>query len=115
MPRALVLDDDPVRHAEFSRMLHGLHVDHAWSASQAADYLRNRPRYNVVFLDHDLNKSQVADPGNGCDVASFIATMEPRKLPELVYVHSWNERRSRLMAKILRQAGVPTKVERFHI
>jgi CheY-like chemotaxis protein len=115
MQRILVLDDNPDRHAEFDRILRGLHLDHAWTAPEAICWLDSSPRYDVVFLDYDLERTGNPEPGCGLDVAEHVARMDARRRPRRAYVHSWNESGRRLMAKVLRAAAVPTTVKRFHI
>jgi CheY-like chemotaxis protein len=115
MQRVLILDDNPVRHAEFDRIFHGLRLDHTWTAPEAIRKLDSSPRYDVVFLDYDLDRTTDPEPGCGLDVAEHIAGMAARKQPRRAYVHSWNESGRQLMATVLRDAGIPTTVRRFHI
>jgi CheY-like chemotaxis protein len=117
--RALVLDDDPARHAEFDRLLPSFSISHAYTAKQAIDRLQNG-LYEIVFLDRDLNRSRelvgVTDPGNGLDVALYIThEMPPSRWPDRVWIHSHNADASRKMSKILRGAGLRVTVHRFHL
>lgn len=115
MYRVLVLDDDELRHLEFDRILRGTCHARARSAGEAIEMLQKSPRFDVVFLDHDLDLSPEVDHGTGTDVARYIASMEPRTRPKLAYVHSHNARGAAKMAWYMRKAGVKTTVRPFHI
>jgi CheY-like chemotaxis protein len=115
MQRVLVLDDNPERHAEFDRIFRGLRLDHVWTAREAIRKLDSSPRYDVAFLDYDLDRTGEPEPGCGLDVAEHVARMDARKRPRRAYVHSWNESGRQLMANVLRAADVPTTVKRFHV
>jgi len=118
MFRALVLDDDDVRHREFQFLLRGIRVVPARSASEAIEILSRSPRFDVVFLDYDLDMSPDPDPGTGLDVAEYIAQKLPRRQrPDLIYIHSrtFNIGQKQRMARILRAAGLRVTVRPFHI
>ncbi len=116
--RILILDDDPERHAHFEQILPGAICTHTYTAKQAINTLDRSPAFDVVFLDHDLPKSEelvgVSNPGTGLDVATHIALkLNPKKLPGHVWIHSHNAEGRLKMATILRRAGIPTTVQRF--
>jgi CheY-like chemotaxis protein len=118
MFRALVLDDDDVRHAEFRRLLRGIRVVPARSAPEAIEILSRSPRFDVVFLDYDLVESSDPNPGTGLDVAEYIARDLPkRQRPDLVYVHSrtFHVGQKQRMARVLRDAGLRVTVKPFHL
>lgn len=59
----------------------------------------------LVSLDHDLVQAPgMPDPGDGLDVARFLAT---QRQPRPTIVHSSNAERAALMVSCLRQAGWP--------
>jgi CheY-like chemotaxis protein len=104
MSSILFLDDDPDRHylvKEFERDLlqprapkarpskpldH--RVDHAWSAEEAADLI-DRRRYDVAFLDYDLDAFAPGAP-NGMTVVDYIISVPRPRRPRKVVVHSLN-------------------------
>lgn len=116
--RVLILDDDQERHDSFDKMLPTTSRTHAYTARQAISAMEESPAFDVVFLDHDLPRSaellNVADPGTGLDVATYIAKkLSPAKRPGLVWIHSWNADGRLKMARILRAAGITTTIQRF--
>lgn len=118
--RILVLDDDENRHDYFARELAllGQEVVHTWTYDQCVDALTNQDRFDVVFLDHDLNdhgvKSVMVGGSlyggiqelDGRDVAYYMAQrLDKDKRPGQVVVHSWNPDGAREMVQILRDDG----------
>lgn len=89
--RILFLDDNHDRHHAFRSLSIGHVVDHAYTARQAIDFLREN-RYDLVSLDHDLDWQATAGltplEETGYVVADFIAAME--SAPTVVNVHSLN-------------------------
>ncbi len=125
--RILVLDDDLTRHHTFARNLRGHEVVHAQTYDSALAALLDAPRFDLVYLDHDLNDFGQLSIGpsdsmyggvremDGRDVASFIARSLPQhKRPKRFIVHSWNEEGAAMMIMILRRAGFPCDKEEFH-
>jgi CheY-like chemotaxis protein len=66
----LIVDDMEVRHTEFSRILRGHQLDHAYTVNEAIMFMRKRyfgfdrsfkedldrvDNYDVIFLDHDID------------------------------------------------------------
>jgi CheY-like chemotaxis protein len=100
----LFLDDDPERHALVTSLEKELiaprpprvrrpkpdhRLDHAWSAEEAM-ILLDKHRYDVAFLDYDLD-AFVPEAPSGMAVVEYIV-MLPRKLqPRKVVVHSLNQ------------------------
>jgi len=117
LPRVLILDDDPDRHSAFARMIPRARLTHAYTAEQAIRSMKNKPTFDLALLDHDLQKSSelasVVNPGDGMVVAEFIAS-NPQLSPTRVWIHSWNDSARSKMARILRNAGVPVTIQRFH-
>lgn len=115
-PRVLILDDDPARHEAFSRMLPGARISRAYTASQAVRKLSLSGPFDIAFLDHDLNQSAnlvgIKDPGNGLQVAQFIAD-KPHLAPHHVWIHSWNDQGRQKMRQVLRAAGIPVTLQKF--
>ena len=106
--RILVLDDDARRHEWFDALLTG-HLS-VWSAEEARRALADNPRYDLVFLDHDLAVDYAEVPAvwgeDGRTVARFIAGMPAERRPARVHIHSSNWGAASEMEAILAAAGV---------
>ena len=106
--RILVLDDDSRRHEWFDGNIEG--HDSVWSASEARRALQEKPRYDLVFLDHDLAEDYSVVPAvwgeDGRTVARFIAAMPVDKRPAMAHIHSSNWGGASEMEAILTAAGV---------
>lgn len=92
----LFLDDDKQRIEKFLASLPEMNtgdtVRCVETASQAMDML-NEQKFDVVFLDHDLDGMHFADselPNTGFRVARHITGMSFVNHPTFVVVHSWN-------------------------
>lgn len=121
MARVLILDDDENRHLLFSEViLPRAQRQHVWTANQAVKALRDSPPFDIVFLDHDLQLSEglvgIGSPGNGTQVAYFIAHHLPRnRYPRRIVIHSHNEEGTARMEALLRPTGIPITIRRFPI
>lgn len=106
--RILVLDDDARRHEWFDAHIGG--HDSVRSARDARSALRDNPRYDLVFLDHDLAEDYAVVPAvwgeDGRTVARFIAAMPQERRPAVAHVHSSNWGAAMEMEAILTAAGV---------
>jgi CheY-like chemotaxis protein len=106
--RILVLDDDSQRHQWFDA--HILGHERAWSAKEARRALHENPRYDLVFLDHDLAEDYSVVPAvwgeDGRTVARFIAAMPAGRRPAMAHIHSSNWGGAMEMEAILTAAGV---------
>ncbi len=101
----LALDDDPARHALFAKSFGAYgRVETAFNAIAA---LKNQ-RWDVVFLDYDLDQFGAIDPGTGEDVVDWIVDHAARfrKFGTLFVVHSHNWIFGPYMTKKLQQAGL---------
>jgi CheY-like chemotaxis protein len=100
----LFLDDDPDRHAyvddiekelltprppRVRRRKLDYRLDHAWSAEEAMNLL-DRRRYDVAFLDYDLD-AFVPEAPNGMTVVEYIVALPTKLQPRRVIVHSLNQ------------------------
>lgn len=105
--RILFLDDAEARHLQFSRQHPGAVREYtAWAAIEA---LKQSPRFDVVYLDHDLGTTE-----SGMDVVDFIVQMPEEDKPLRVVVHSFNVPAAQLrMLPALNRAGIPTTHEPF--
>jgi CheY-like chemotaxis protein len=124
MKRALVLDDERVRHEAFDAFLSGDYsIEHAWTYHEAIAMLKNE-QFDIAYLDHDLNDFKgVSSMGSGtygsreltgADVTRFIAReLEPTLRPKKVVVHSWNPDGARAMIAMLRDVGISCTYEPF--
>lgn len=126
--RILVLDDDMERHQAFARNFDGHDVVHVDCYDGALAALLKQPRFDVVYLDHDLNDFGLKSYGpgdsmygglrelDGHDVAVFMARELPEpKYPERVVVHSWNPEGAKAMLTTLRKANFDAEMEPFHV
>ena len=106
--RILVLDDDSRRHEWFDANIEG--HDSVWSAEEARHALQANPRYDLVFLDHDLAEDYSVAPAvwgeDGRTVARFIAAMPAEKRPAMAHIHSSNWGGASEMEAILTAVGV---------
>lgn len=105
--RILFLDDSEERHAQFARQHpEAVREYTAWATIEA---LRLSPRFDVVYLDHDLGTTET-----GMDVVDFIVQMSEEDRPLRVVVHSYNVPAAQLrMLPALNRAGIPTTHEPF--
>lgn len=113
--RILVLDDDEFRHQAFDRWYASDHqLSRALTASEAINLLQDEKRFDVAFLDHDLEPSHyqsyssgesVGDRGTGMEVVNFIVKLENDRRPRAVVIHTWNRGRAHEMRRRLRDAG----------
>ncbi len=127
--RILFLDDDDVRHSWWERKFPTDQFErvHAHTIDEFVEAL-NGPKFDVVFLDHDLNDhprfyiSKAADGMygsvylNGQDAAHILANIEEAKWPAKVNIHSWNDGGAQAMEYILTSRGFKKsdiKVEMF--
>jgi CheY-like chemotaxis protein len=131
--RILFLDDMQVRHDAAARWFEGHELVPVYTAHAAIEALGG-PKFDVVFLDHDLAEEHYLTlseglseermpgmkeyaPGTGMDVAVFLTNqkrVDAPNLPTLVIVHSWNPHRARQMTHIMVQAGLPAHYIRFN-
>ena len=106
--RILVLDDDARRHEWFDARIDGHHS--VRSARDARLALLANPRYDLVFLDHDLAEDYSVVPAvwgdDGRTVARFIAAMPDERRPARAHIHSSNWGAAIEMEAILTAAGV---------
>lgn len=98
----LVLDDDLDRHAWFEqRMPNAMFAETA----EHALHLLATNKFHVVFLDHDLHWTHIADigifKGTGREVASFMQTT---KFDGVVVIHSRNPIGAAIMGRYLPNA-----------
>ncbi len=105
MRRILFLDDAPERHQQIAAMIPN--ATHVETAADAIDQLRTN-RFDIVFLDHDLDQYGAVDPGSGEDVATWIIDHAARfrAWNTLFIVHSHNWIFGPLITKRLQQASL---------
>jgi CheY-like chemotaxis protein len=115
--RILVLDDDARRHQWFDAHLTG--HDSVRSAEEARRALQDNPRYDLVFLDHDLAEDYAVVPAvwgeDGRTVARFIAAMPEDRRPAMAHIHSSNWGAAIEMESILDAAGVTVTRAEFPV
>lgn len=108
MQKWLFLDDTEARHVEFARITYAMphvKVAHVRTISDALSQLRNN-KFDVVWLDHDLDETEADPDENGQVVARYIAWHQEEDLrPRCVVVHSINPEGAKAMAHILRDSG----------
>ncbi len=121
--RIFILDDDNERHATFAKNLQGHDVFHARTHDEGLAILNNEERFDLFFLDHDLNdfhiegnrsvgpSSSMYDSGEkeltGADFAWQVARVLPiDKRPDHVIIHSWNPDGAKNIQVILRNNDI---------
>ena len=90
MFRVLVLDDSPERLEAFAEVLKGCRVKLVSTSKAARIALLDEESFDLVCLDHDLGEFGAIRPGDGMEVAQFIARDMRDKIPRWVLVHSSN-------------------------
>jgi CheY-like chemotaxis protein len=90
MFRVLVLDDSPERLEAFSKILKGCQARLVSTSEAARVALIEDEPFDLVCLDHDLGEFGAVRPGNGMEVAQFIARNMRDKIPRWVLIHSSN-------------------------
>ena len=91
MFRVLVLDDSPERLEAFAKSWAGCQLRRVSTSKDARIALLDEEPFDLVCLDHDLGESRDGvDPGDGMEVAQFIARDMRGKIPRWVLVHSSN-------------------------
>lgn len=88
--RVLVLEDDPIRHREFSKQLIGSEYQIVTTAAEAINQLQT-DTWDYLFLDHDLGGMVYVDSGDGTgyEVAEWLAE-NPDRQPECIILHTLN-------------------------
>lgn len=121
--KILILDDMEERHEGFKKILSGHELIHAWTFSQAQDFLAN-DRFGMACLDHDLGDNLSIRPDwqtdmygshqlNGADLCYWLRN-NPQHCPPKVLVHSWNPDGAESMRRLLCQIdGVQVEVKMF--
>jgi CheY-like chemotaxis protein len=101
----LILDDDQVRHDWFRSAFAAENHRSVLSYGDAIVALKAQ-RYDVIFLDHDLNEEEFT----GADVACYIANEMPEEMrPKMVWIHSMNPVGASNIESIIRKAGIKTR------
>lgn len=101
----LILEDDAERLARFHATAQRLGLDIiSWPDAQVmiAEVEQFFPAVSLLSLDHDLEPTGARDPGDGLDVAKFLAAREPL-CP--VIVHTSNGPRGDAMMGAFELAG----------
>ena len=102
--RVFVLDDTEDRLSWFRQRLPKMRYA---KTSEAALELLSAEHFDLVFLDHDLNWMDAADPrrqhGNGKEVARYLARTG---FPGRIVIHSKNEDGVKVMAALLPAAEI---------
>jgi hypothetical protein len=109
--RLLFLDDDPQRHWYFRTQTTGHTVYHCYSVRECVEALTRLERFDVVYLDHDLDPYATMgfDPleDTGEVAAKFIAQhLSKDRMPKEIIVHSWNDYGSGRMLAALKNLPV---------
>lgn len=102
MSKILILEDNLERIKKFRTLLFNHDLDVVMHAKDAIDKLKEN-KYNLIFLDHDLNDKQMKWDEDDCGmvVANF---MKDNNINILTIIHSFNEQRSKQMEKIIPKA-----------
>ena len=97
--RILILDDDQDRIDAFSDMFVSNLIDICMHADECIRLLKNNV-YDVIFLDHDLNGTQIDYDEDDCGtaVADWISK---NPIPGKVVIHSYNPERGEYMKSVI--------------
>jgi CheY-like chemotaxis protein len=106
MFRVLVLDDNPERLESFAEALKGCQVSRVSTSKAARMALIDEEPFDLVCLDHDLGEFGAVSPGDGMEVAQFIARDMRDKIPCWVLVHSCNVPAADRMERELEDGGI---------
>ena len=113
MFRVLVLDDSPERLEAFAHALEGCRVKLVSTSKAARIALIDEEPFDLVCLDHDLGESMTVRPGDGMEVAQFIAHDMRDKIPWCVLVHSSNVPAAERMESVLEGSRIPVMREAY--
>ncbi len=107
--KIFILDDCKLRHHKFTEGLIGAEITRAYTADQAYRALRHT-RYDVIFLDHDLEMSGERC-GSGSEVVAAIALLlEIYPSTSAIHcVHSMNPVAAIHMVDVLRKQRLNVK------
>ena len=116
MTRILFLDDSPARRkwAEKTLKTAGNYIDTSASAFDAICAFGHN-RFDVVYLDHDLNEEAFEDSSVrncGMEVVRWIVANKPT-IGEII-VHSMNTPAGHEMVQKLQEAGYTAKYRSFY-
>ena len=112
--KILVLDDDEYRHRAFGKFLAGHYVVYTWNATGALEALKGS-KFDMMFLDHDLQDFNDGVESTGMDVVKGIVALPDDKLPGEVIVHSWNVSEAPRMVNSLVERGIKARHEPFNV
>jgi len=120
--RILFLDDNENRHKVFQHVVKKkdtTEIDWAQTAEQAIEYLNNRPKYDIICLDHDLGEeheniseanaedTEYGEIMTGYDVAVFMVTeLEEELQPPYAIVHTFNPHGAKRITSALNEGGI---------
>jgi CheY-like chemotaxis protein len=114
--RVFVLDDNPARHVVFKRNNAQNDLTLVDTYDKAVRALSEGKRFDIWFLDHDLNDHEARSVRAGMygdvhltgeDLVSFIRTsLDRSRLPDLAVIHSVNELGAHRMAQGLIGLGI---------
>jgi CheY-like chemotaxis protein len=109
--RVLILDDAAIRHEIISERHTADEVAHAYTHELAITLLGESCRFDVVYLDHNLESKH-----SGYDTAKFIAErLSDRLRPGVVKVHTCNPSEGDRMVRVLKDHGVLAQYEPFRV
>jgi hypothetical protein len=107
MHRFLFLDDDNQRHMTFTKRYWDNERVHVNTFERFCDAI-NGPKFDVIFLDHDLNDFGENSIENG--------TYGTRELTGYdCCIHSWNTPGATRMAAYLKDFGFSVVVDPFYV
>ena len=108
MARILILDDDDIRHKQFAKKYKNEELVHVYIAAEAINYLEYGPKFDYIFLDHDLGGQQMVESGvdTGYEVAEWLSRNDEYKPRNSVILHSLNPVGRKNMCNVLKQANI---------
>jgi len=108
MARILILDDDENRHRQFADKYKTEELVHVYVASEAINYLEHGPKFDYIFLDHDLGGQQMVESGDdtGYEVAKWLSDNTEYIPNNSVILHSLNPVGRKNMCNVLKRANI---------
>lgn len=108
--RVLFVDDSKNRTRQFTMNMIGAVIDTAENPRIAIDLL-SKNKYDVVFLDYDMDEEHTGVNGYGHDITEYICR-EPKAYSDTLFVvHSLNKDGGKRMVQELGNGKLPTHWE----
>lgn len=103
----LILDDDKIRHKQFSKKYNTEMRTHVYSVEEAKKSIESNS-FDYMFLNHDLGGEQMVSSGEGTgyELAKWIAEDSKRFPQKAIFIHSLNSVGRKNIKSILDSVGI---------